>query len=49
MTADEVVVFRKGQVTIPAKIRRKYKIEENSKVKIFEENGKIIIEKLKHF
>jgi AbrB family looped-hinge helix DNA binding protein len=45
MTAEEVVVTRKGQVTIPVKIRRKFKIEENSKVKFTEENGKIVIEK----
>ncbi len=45
MTAEEVVVTRKGQVTIPVKIRRKFKIEENSKVKIVEEDGKIIIKK----
>lgn len=44
MTA-EVVVTRKGQVTIPVKIRRKFKIEENSKVQIVEEDGKIIIKK----
>ena len=44
MTA-EVVVTRKGQVTIPVKIRRKFKIEENSKVEIVEEDGKIVIKK----
>jgi AbrB family looped-hinge helix DNA binding protein len=41
----EVVVTRKGQVTIPVKIRRKFKIEENSKVQIVEEDGKIVIKK----
>jgi AbrB family looped-hinge helix DNA binding protein len=45
MTGEEVVVTRKGQVTIPVKIRRKFKIEENSKVKIIEEDGKIVIKK----
>ena len=44
MTA-EVVVTRKGQVTIPVKIRRKFKIEENSKVEIVEEDGKIVLKK----
>jgi AbrB family looped-hinge helix DNA binding protein len=44
MTA-EVVVTKKGQVTIPVKIRRKFKIEENSKVEIVEEDGKIVIKK----
>jgi AbrB family looped-hinge helix DNA binding protein len=41
----EVKVTRKGQVTIPIKIRRKFKIEENSKVQIVEEDGKIVIKK----
>jgi AbrB family looped-hinge helix DNA binding protein len=41
----EVVVTRKGQVTIPVKIRRKFGIEENSKVKIVEQDGMIIIKK----
>jgi AbrB family looped-hinge helix DNA binding protein len=45
MTAEEVVVTRKGQVTIPVKLRRKFKIEENSKVKIVKEEGKIVIKK----
>jgi AbrB family looped-hinge helix DNA binding protein len=37
------VVSRKGQVTIPIKLRKKFKTEEGSKVQIFEENGKIVI------
>jgi AbrB family looped-hinge helix DNA binding protein len=45
MTAEEVVVTRKGQVTIPVKLRRKFKIEESSKVEIVEEDGKIVIKK----
>lgn len=45
MTIEEVMVTRKGQVTIPVKLRRKYKIEENSKVQIIEEDGKIVIKK----
>ncbi|MCW3982778.1 MAG: AbrB/MazE/SpoVT family DNA-binding domain-containing protein [Candidatus Bathyarchaeota archaeon] len=49
MTTEEVVVTRKGQVTIPVKIRRKFKIEENSKVKIVEEEGKIVIKKQPSF
>ncbi len=49
MTADEVMVTRKGQVTIPVKLRRKYKIEENSKVQIVEEDGKIVIKKQPSF
>jgi antitoxin PrlF len=45
MTSEEVVVTRKGQVTIPVNIRRKFKIEENTKVAIVEEDGKIVIKK----
>jgi AbrB family looped-hinge helix DNA binding protein len=45
----EVKVTRKGQVTIPIKIRRKFKIGENSKVQIVEEDGKIVIKKLPSF
>ena len=46
MTAEELVVTRKGQVTIPIKLRRKFGIEESSKVEIVEEDGKIVIKKL---
>ena len=45
----EVKVTRKGQVTIPIKIRRKFKIGENSKVQIVEEDDKIVIKKLPSF
>jgi AbrB family looped-hinge helix DNA binding protein len=49
MTAEELVVTRKGQVTIPIKLRRKFGIEESSKVQIVEEGGKIVIKKLPSF
>jgi len=49
MTTEELVVTRKGQVTIPIKLRRKYGIEKNTRVKIIEENGKIVIEKQPSF
>jgi AbrB family looped-hinge helix DNA binding protein len=49
MTAEELVVTRKGQVTIPVKLRKKFGIEESSKVKIVEEDGKIVIKKLPSF
>ena len=49
MTAEEVMVTRKGQVTIPVKLRKKYKIEGNSKVQIVEEDGKIVIKKQPSF
>jgi AbrB family looped-hinge helix DNA binding protein len=49
MTAEELIVTRKGQVTIPIKLRRKFGIQENSKVTIAEEDGKIVIKKLPSF
>jgi AbrB family looped-hinge helix DNA binding protein len=48
MTA-ELVVTKKGQVTIPIKLRRKFGIEKGSKVEIIEEDGKIVIKKLPSF
>jgi len=42
----EVTVTRKGQITIPADLRRKFKIEEGSKVKVVEEEGKIVVRRL---
>jgi AbrB family looped-hinge helix DNA binding protein len=45
MTASESVVTRKGQITIPVKLRKKFGIEESSKVEIVEEEGKIVIKK----
>ena len=41
----EVVVTRKGQVTIPIEIRKKFGVEENSKVVIVEQDGMIVIKK----
>ena len=41
----EVSVTRKGQITIPVELRRKFGIEENSKVDVVEEEGMIVIRK----
>ena len=41
----EVAVTKKGQITIPVEIRRKFGIEESSKVEVVEEEGKIVIKK----
>jgi len=41
----EGVVTKKGQITIPVEIRRKFGIEESSKVEVVEEEGKIVIRK----
>lgn len=43
----EVVVTRKGQITIPVEIRRKFGIEESSRVEVVEEKGMIVIRKLR--
>jgi antitoxin PrlF len=41
----EGAVTKKGQITIPVEIRRKFGIEESSKVEVVEEEGKIVIKK----
>ncbi len=41
----EVSVTRKGQITIPVELRKKFGIEESSKVEVAEEDGKIVIRK----
>ena len=41
----EGAVTKKGQITIPVEIRRKFGIEESSKVEVVEEEGKIVIRK----
>jgi AbrB family looped-hinge helix DNA binding protein len=43
--AREVAVTKKGQVTIPVELRRKFAIDENSKVQIIEKEGEIVIRK----
>jgi len=42
----EVSVTRKGQITIPVELRRKFGIMEGSKVEVVEEEGSIVIRKL---
>lgn len=41
----EVVVKKKGQITIPVKMRRKLGIEENSKLELAEQDDVIVIRK----
>ena len=38
----EVVVTRKGQTTIPVKLRRKYKIEEGTKLQVIDTEDGIL-------
>jgi AbrB family looped-hinge helix DNA binding protein len=40
------VVTVKGQVVIPAKIRRKYGFKDKTKVAFIEKDGKVVIEPL---
>jgi AbrB family looped-hinge helix DNA binding protein len=42
----EVSVTKKGQITIPIKLRKKFDIQEGSKVEVTEKDGIIIIRKL---
>lgn len=42
----EVVVTRKGQVTIPVDIRRKLGIEEGVRLLVWEEDGKVVMKAL---
>ena len=42
----EVSVTRKGQITIPVELRRKFDIVEGSKVEVVEKEGSIVIRKL---
>ncbi len=42
----EISVTSKGQITIPAHLRKKHNIDETSKVEVVEENGKLVINKL---
>jgi AbrB family looped-hinge helix DNA binding protein len=42
----EVRVTRKGQITIPIELRRKFGIMEGSRVEVVEEDGKIVVRKI---
>jgi AbrB family looped-hinge helix DNA binding protein len=41
----ESTVTKKGQITIPIKIRKKFNLEESSRVQIIEKAGEIVIKK----
>jgi AbrB family looped-hinge helix DNA binding protein len=41
--ALEVVVTKKGQTTIPAKLRKKYKIEEGTKLSVIDTEEGILL------
>ncbi|MEM2106354.1 MAG: AbrB/MazE/SpoVT family DNA-binding domain-containing protein [Candidatus Bathyarchaeia archaeon] len=42
----DISVTRKGQITIPVKLRRKFGITEGSKVEVVEEKNCIVIKRL---
>ena len=44
---NEVVVTRKGQTTIPAKLRMKYKIEEGTRLEVIETKEGILFKPTK--
>ena len=39
----EVLVTRKGQITIPAKLRKKYRIQEGSRLKVIDTGDGILL------
>lgn len=44
-----VSITSQGQISIPAKLRRKLRLDKNEKALVSEEDGKIIIEPIKDF
>ena len=46
---NEVVVTRKGQTTIPAKLRKKFKIEEGTRLEVVETAEGILFKPKKSF
>ena len=46
---NEIVVKQKGQITIPAKTRKKFKIEEGTKLQLIETEDSIILKPKKSF
>jgi AbrB family looped-hinge helix DNA binding protein len=45
----EVQVTSKGQITIPIKLRKKFKIDEGARVEVLEEDGKIVVRRSHSF
>lgn len=43
---DEVLVTRKGQTTIPASLRKKYKISEGTRLKVQDTGSGILFKKV---
>ena len=49
VAVGEVVVTKKGQTTIPVKLRRKYKIEEGTKLAVIDTKEGILLKPKKTF
>jgi AbrB family looped-hinge helix DNA binding protein len=49
MLEIEVVVKKKGQTTIPSEIRKKYKIEEGTRLEVVETDEGILLKPKKSF
>ena len=41
--AEEVLVTRKGQTTIPAKLRKKYRIREGTRLEVIDSGSGILL------
>ena len=46
---NEIVVKKKGQATIPVKVRKKYKIEEGTRLQVVETDEGILLKPKKSF
>jgi AbrB family looped-hinge helix DNA binding protein len=46
---NEIVVKKKGQTTIPVRIRKKFKIEEGTRLEVIETKDSIILKPKKSF
>ena len=46
---NEIIVKNKGQITIPVKIRKKYKIDEGTRLKVVTTKGGILLTPKKSF
>lgn len=49
MSEKEIVVKKKGQTTIPVRIRRKFKIEEGTRLEVVETDDGILLKPKKSF
>jgi len=49
MDADDIVVTKKSQITIPARLRKKFKIEEGTHLEVIETETGILFKPKKPF